>query len=121
MRCWSKPKQYTDLWKIEYSSHAYYLCEADYARFNMPLIKSIRISQLPLFKYPEIYNNFPEPFKTTCEVSDFKFALEQYYHKKYPFDRCNYNNCKFCDFNSYINQRKKYFTSVPKVSSYKKY
>ena len=79
------PKEFASYWSTSTNT-----CENGYSlrfryiiRFELPLVKSIRVSQLPLFKFAEIFNNFPKEFKWLPERRVFLLCLEEHYHQEY--------------------------------------
>ena len=103
------PRLFKDFWTVNYK-YCYLL--RDFARFEIPLIKSIRVSHLPQFKFAEIYNNFSGEFKWISERSDLIDKLRNYYHHKYAPSTCTKNICKICCFEVWKREKQKYIIPI---------
>ena len=115
---YNHPKEFAEYWSTNAFLHEYSLRYS--IRFDLPLVKSIRLSQLPLFKFAQIYNNFPEDFKTIMERKEFVSKLEDFYGKQFKNESCNNLFCKMCSYESWLNHRNNYIV-FPKTLNYIKY
>ena len=88
--------------------------------FHIPLVKSVRVSHLPQFKFPEIFNHFPEEFKWIMERKDFIKRLEEFYHLRYKKENCNKRLCKFCSYDAWMEKSLTYIQE-PKTLNYTRY
>ena len=102
---YKKPKELVDFWPLTISND--YLLRSS-IRFQLPLVKTVRLSYMPQFKFPSLFNNFPGDFKFTLERSDFYHHLEEYYNKKYLLINCKKIFCKFCAFKEWKLHKAKY-------------
>ena len=105
---YKKPKELVDFWPLTISND--YLLRSS-IRFQLPLVKTVRLSYMPQFKFPSLFNNFPADFKLILERSDFNHYLEEFYHKKYSSMNCKKTFCKFCAFNEWKLHKAKYAIS----------
>ena len=106
---YGKPDIFKGFWKkIEKDC---YLFRYSY-NFELPLIKNVRLSHLPQFKFAEIFNHFPKDFKWTIERREFLEYLNVFYHQKYEYKDCTKDICKICSYEKWKNERKKYISSV---------
>jgi hypothetical protein len=112
-----RPKEFKDFWEVSVNEQ-YYLRNSN--RFKIPLVKSVRLSYLPQFKFAEIFNNFPEDFKWILERKDFLLHLEDYYHEKYKYNDCRKKFCKICSFDAW-KKRNESFITFPKTLDYLRY
>ena len=55
-----KPREIVDFFNITHVSHHYNFRET--LAFQIPLIKSARLSSLPIYYVPFVFNHFPENF-----------------------------------------------------------
>ena len=101
------PKEFASYWSTSTNT-----CEYGYSlrfryitRFELPLVKSIRVSQLPLFKFAEIYNNFPKDLKLIMERKDFVRELEYFYNNQFQNINCINKFCKMCSYETWLNHR----------------
>ena len=115
---YNHPKEFAEYWSTNAFLHEYSLRYL--IRFDLPLVKSIRLSQLPLFKFAQIYNNFPEDFKTIMERKEFVSKLEDFYGKQFKNESCNNLFCRMCSYESWLNHRNNYIV-FPKTLNYIKY
>ena len=115
---YNHPKEFAEYWSTNAFLHEYSLRYS--IRFDLPLVKSIRLSQLPLFKFAQIYNNFPEDFKTIMERKEFVSKLEDFYGKQFKNESCNNLFCRMCSYESWLNHRNNYIV-FPKTLNYIKY
>ena len=94
-----KPREIVDFFNITYVSHQYNFRET--LAFQIPLIKSIRLSSSPIFTFPFVFNHFPEHFKEIMERKDFREKLDMYYIDRFKNPNCIKRNCKFCHYFDY--------------------
>ena len=91
-----KPRDIVDFFNITYVNHQYNFRET--LAFQIPLIKSIRLSSSPIFTFPFVFNHFPENFKEIMERKDFREKLDMYYINRFKNPNCIKRNCKFCHY-----------------------
>ena len=104
------PKEFGETWSVDIKD----IYSFRYAkRFYLPLVKSIRLSYLPLFKFAEIFNNFPKEFKWLPERRDFLLCLEEHYHQEYKLDSCVKRFCKICSYDTWKKRQESFVTSPP--------
>ena len=114
---YKKPKDLVDFWPLTVSND--YLLRSS-SRFHLPLVKNVRLSYMPQFKFPYTFNSFSADFKFILERSDFNHHLEDHYHKKYTSSNCKKTYCKFCAFSEWKLHKLKYAVS-DKSYSYIRY
>ena len=98
--------------------HSYNL--RDIARFEMPLLKSIRLSSSPIFNFVFVFNSFPHDFKAIMEHKTFIEKHIEYYNSKIPSENCSKKFCKICDHRAF-KDRMIQFYSLPKTYNYQRY
>ena len=113
------PKTFSDYWSTKHVFHQYHL--RDVVRFDYPLVKSLRVGNLPLFKFPEIYNNFPGDFKSLRERKDFLLQLDMFYYTDYKISNCNKKYCRICLYQSWIEHKLNFITSQFRSLDYVRY
>ena len=114
---YGKPKDFKDTWNVVHKDKYFF---RNTGRIDLPLVKSIRLSYLPKFKFAEVFNNLPGDFKWIMERKDFLIELEDFYHKRYKNENCLKRNCKFCSYESWEKHRLSYIT-LPKAFHYVRY
>ena len=93
---YKKPEFLSQIWKMKFIKHNYSLRNP--LQFEVPLVKSIKLSSLPQFQFPTIFNNFPGDFQYIMERKDFLIRLDKYYSIKYKIDKCSKTLCKYCSY-----------------------
>ena len=102
-----KPEVLKGFWEV-FSKDCYPLRFAQ--SFRLPFVKSVRLSQLPQFKFASVFNQFPEDFKWILEKTEFLEKLRDYYHHKYSNNDCNKRICKICSYKLWKEEQQKHFT-----------
>ena len=90
------------------------------SRFNIPLVRSIRLSSSPIYAFPSFYNRFPEEFKDIKERNIFLEYLSDYYSKNTFNNDCQKKYCKLCKYKEFIAKIKLYYTQ-PETPDYFRY
>ena len=104
-----KPREIVDFFNITHVSHQYNFRET--LAFQIPLIRSIRLSSSPIYYFPFVFNHFPENFKNIMERQDFREALDMYYINRLENPNCRKKYCKFCHYFEYKMKQLNYATS----------
>jgi hypothetical protein len=89
-------------------------------RFQIPLVRSIRLSSSPIYSLPSIYNNFPHDFKESFDQKFFLEKLEEHYVQDFIIDNCRKKICKLCNSKKYYD-RIKTFYAPPKYYDFHRY
>ena len=116
---YGKPKDIRDLFEEKsYDLDVHFLryCTS----FQIPLVRSIKLSSSPIYVFPSTFNKFPHPFKEIVERRIFLEKLDEHYVKYFENDNCKKKYCKFCNAKLYY-ERLKSFYSSPKTYEYFKY
>ena len=118
---YGKPNDIKDLFeqrKCHFDSH--FLRHT--IKFQIPLVKSIRLSSSPIYAFPSVYNNFPYEFKEIMERSIFLEKLFCHYSNGFKNEKCKKRFCQFCDISSYYERiRSFYSTALTKSHDYYRY
>ena len=93
---YSKPKEIAHFFKYKHVTHPYNFREN--LVFDIPLIRSVRLSCSPIFSFPFTFNHFPENFKEIMERKEYMEKLDLFHISKFPNLYCNKNLCKFCHY-----------------------
>ena len=115
---YGKPPDFKTAWEVTIKNIDYPL--RNYLNFKSPLVKSIRVSQLPQFKFAEIFNQFPKDFKWIMEGKTFLDNLREYYHLKYKIPECQKKFCRNCCFEAWRAEQLKHI-KTPKTLNYIRY
>ena len=95
-----KPKDLVGYFDVRCDHENIYFLRAT-IRFEIPLIRSIRLSSSPIYYFATVYNRFPGEFKDNLDRHTFLDKLWEYYCTKYPSEDCDKTFCKFCDAKAY--------------------
>ena len=112
------PKEFAKYFRLRYTEHAFIL--RDCIRVEIPVIKNLRLSSSPIFKFVCIFNNFSEEFKLLREKKKFILGLNNYYRKKIKSTTCRKRFCRICDPYQF-SKRQRSFLIFGKVYNYYRY
>ena len=114
-----KPEFLANTWTLKAIKHNYLLRSP--IQFDIPLVRSIRLSSMPQFKFPSVFNSFPGDFQCIMEREDFLTRLYKYYFAKYKIDNCSKRFCKYCSYDLWKKQKLSLRSFSSKPLSYIKY
>ena len=114
-----KPIEIAHFFNYKHITHPYNFREN--LVFDIPLIRSVRLSCSPIFSFPFTFNHFPENFKEIMERKDFMEKLDLFYISKFPNLNCNKNPCKFCHYFEFKKRQLQFALDYSRILSYHKY
>ena len=105
----NSPSHMSSYFSLKNYHHSYLLRKN--TRYEIPLIKSIRLTTCPIFQYAITFNNFPLDIKFSWDRSHFLEQINNFFYSDYKSDECTKQFCKICDPVSYKMKQRSYICS----------
>ena len=91
---YGKPKEMSSWFKVKLSDTNYNI--RNVLRFEIPIVKSQRLSSSPIFYFCAYFNETEFDSKAESDKKVFKYELEKYFFQSLANSQCKKEFCKVC-------------------------